>query len=148
MMVQTGMANGHGRGTQHYLSLHPSLHGNHLLSRQMGTQQPSLLRISPSSKPSQAASPPAQVPYQASASLPLVQTAHETKEKAAIQEAKTTVSSHMAIQSIDAHLGSLLEPSQGWLSRGALRLQLFVCGQSPTVFQCHWFVHPVIVKSI
>jgi hypothetical protein len=78
----------------------------------------------------------------------LVQTAHETKEKAAIQEAKTTFSPHMAIQSINAYLGSLLEPPQGWLSRGALRLQLFVFGESHTVFQCHQFMHPVIVESI
>ena len=148
MMVQTGMATSHGRGTQHHLFPHPSLNGNHLLHCKMGSQQPHLLQIRSPTKPSQAASPSAQVPSQASVSLPLVQTAHETQKKATFQEAKTTFSPHMAIQNINAYLASLLEPPQGWLSRGALRLQLFVFGESPTVLQCHQFMHPVIVKSI
>lgn len=148
MMVQTGMAHRHGRGTQYNLSFHPALYGHTLLSLQMGSQQSHLPRITSTTKPSQAASPPAQVPSKTSVSLSLVQTAHETKEKAAIQEAKATLSSHVAIQSIVSYLEYLLGPPQGWLSRGALRLRLFGLVEPSPVLFLHRFLHQVIVESL
>jgi hypothetical protein len=83
MMVQTGMAHRHGRGTKyhHLVYLDPSLHIVPL--RQMGTLQPNCAKVlSPSTtKSSQDAPPSAPFPPQVPIPMPLVQAAHEEKEE-------------------------------------------------------------------
>jgi hypothetical protein len=127
MMVQTGMAPSHGRGTKHHLPIHYYANRHRLLLHQMGNQPPNLSPTNcPSTKSSQAAPPTAQTSSKASIQVPLVQAAHEKEEEMQVSQAKATVQTHMAIQSINTHRQSPPRTLPGWLSRGALRLQLFV----------------------
>lgn len=130
MMAQTGMAPSHGRGTQHTLPFHPPVSWNHLLSPPNCSYISYLLQsFDPSSKPAQAAPPPAEIPSEAPVPVPFVQVKNEKEERKKIQKTKAIVPSHMAIQSNDAYLAPPHWPPQGWLSRGALRLRLFVLFQ-------------------
>jgi hypothetical protein len=83
MMVQTGMAHRHGRGTKyhHLVHLNPSLHL--VPFRQMGALQPNRAQVlSPSTtKSSKIAPPSTPIPSQVPIPMPLVQAAHEEKEE-------------------------------------------------------------------
>jgi hypothetical protein len=128
MMVQTGMAHRHCRGPKyhHLVYLDPSLHLVPL--RQMGALQPNRTKVlSPSTaKSSKIAPPSAPIPSQVPIPMPLVQGAHEEKEEKEVTKAKASISINNEVQVDKTYLVLRGLPPEGWLLRGALRLQLFV----------------------
>jgi hypothetical protein len=104
MMVQTGMAHSHGRGTKHHLPIHHHANRHRFLLHSMGNQQSNRSSTNyPFAKSSQAAPSTSQTSSKASIQVPLVQATHEREEETQVSEAKATVQTHMAIESINTH---------------------------------------------
>jgi hypothetical protein len=98
------MAHSHGPGAKHHLPIHHHANRHRVLLHLMGNQQSNRLPTNyPFTKSSQAAPSTAQTSSKASIQVPLVQAAHEKEEETQVSEAKATVQTHMAIQSINTH---------------------------------------------